>query len=70
MRDEKNRAALLTDLVHLVEALLLEGGIADRQHLVHHQNLRLEMRGHREREPDVHSTRVPLDGGVDELRHA
>ena len=49
---------------------LLELGVADGEHLVHEQDLRLEVRGHREREPHVHAARVPLDRRVEERRHA
>ena len=55
------------DVLHLAEALLLELGVADRQHLVDDQDLRLEMRRHGEGEPHVHAARVALDRRVEEL---
>jgi hypothetical protein len=53
------------DLFHPCEALLLEREVANREDLVHHQDLRLEMGRHREREPHVHPARVALDWRVD-----
>ena len=58
------------DLRHAVEAARLELGVADRQHLVDHQDLGLEMRRHREGEPDIHADRVALDRRVEELLDA
>ena len=60
----------LRELLHPPEAALLELGVADGEHLVHEQDLRLEVGGDREREPHVHPARVPLDRRVDERRHA
>src|SRR5882672_2803437 len=67
MRHKKNRAALPAYVVHLVEALLLKGRVAYSQHFVHHQDLRLKMRGHGEGEANVHAGRIPLDRSLDEL---
>ena len=53
-------------LLHLAQALALKLGVADRQHLVDDQDLRLQVRGHRERQPHVHAARVALDRRVDE----
>ena len=38
------------DIVHLSETLLLKVGVADRQHFVDDEDVRLEMRRHRETE--------------------
>jgi hypothetical protein len=54
------------DLAHLSEALALEGRVADRENLVHDQDLRLQVRRHGEREPQLHPARVALDRRVDE----
>ncbi len=40
--------------------------IADGEHLVDYQDVRVEMRGHREGEAHVHARGVSLDGGVQE----
>ena len=57
-------------LLHPAEAAALELRVADGEHLVDEQDLRLEMRGDREREPHVHAARVALDRRVDELLDA
>ena len=62
----RHRSALLGDIVHLSQALLLEGGVADRQHLVDQQDLRLEVGGDGERQPQVHAARVVLHRRVEE----
>jgi hypothetical protein len=64
--DEQDGPALATDLAHLAQALTLEGGVAYREHLVHDQDLGLEVSGDREREPQVHAARVALHRRVDE----
>ena len=65
--DEQHRAPLLGHVAHLAQAFALELGVADRQHLVHDQDFRLQVRGHREGQPHVHPAGVALDRGVDEL---
>ena len=45
---------LLRHVLHLAQALLLELGVADRQHFVHDQDLRVQVRGDGERQADVH----------------
>src|SRR5205823_4237841 len=49
--DEQHRPSLAADLAHLPEALPLESGVSDREHLVDDQDVRLQMRRYREREP-------------------
>ena len=66
MADEQDGAAAAGHLVHLGQALLLERRVADRQHFVHQQDLRLQMRRNGECQPQIHTTRIPFDGGVDE----
>jgi len=58
-----------TDLVHLAEALLLKRLVAHSQHLVHNQNLRLQMRGDRKSQPYEHAAGISLDGGVQKLAY-
>ena len=67
VRDEQDRAALVAQAVELVEALLLEGGVADREHLVDQQHVGVDLDHHREREPHVHARRVVLELEVLEL---
>ena len=67
VRDEDDRAAAVAQIVEDVEALLLEGGVADRQHLVDEQDVGIDLDRHRERQPDVHAGRVVLELEVLEL---
>ena len=64
--DEEHGPPRPATLAHLAEALLLERRVADREHLVDEQDLRLEMRGDRERQAHVHAARVALHRGVEE----
>ena len=66
--DEEHGPAVVRDLAHPSEAALLELGVADREHLVDDQDVRLEVRGDREAEAHVHPARVALDRRVDVLR--
>ena len=54
------------DLAHLPQRLALEGGVADREHLVDEQDLRLEVGGDGEGEPHRHPARVALHRRVEE----
>jgi hypothetical protein len=67
VRDEDDRAAPLLELEHLAEALSLEGLVADGEHLVEQQHVRVEMRRDREAEPHVHPRRVRAHRPVDRL---
>ena len=49
------------------DALLLEGRVAHREHFVHDQDLRLQVRGDGEGQPHVHAAGVALHRRVDEL---
>ena len=51
----------------LVEALLLERGVAYRQHLVDQQDLRVDLDRDGERQPDVHPRGEVLELEVHEL---
>jgi hypothetical protein len=57
----------LGNLVHLAQAFPLKLGVADREHLVHYQDLGFEMGGHGEGEAYIHARRIALDRGVEEL---
>ena len=63
--DEEHRAPLPRHRLHPAEGLALEGGVPHRQHLVHHEDLRLGWAA-TSNEAHVHPARVPLDGGVHE----
>ncbi len=59
--DEDDRAAFLAHPVEDVEALLLEGGVADGQHLVDQQDLGVDLDRHREGQAHVHPRGVVLE---------
>ena len=65
--DEDDRLAFGFHLVEGVGALLLEGGVADRQHLVDQQDVGVGLHHHREGEPDQHARGVVLQLQVGEL---
>ena len=60
----------LRDVLHLAEALVLELGVADREHLVDEQDLRLEVRGDGEYEAHLHSAGEALHGRVEDALDA
>jgi hypothetical protein len=62
--------AALADARELVEALLLEGGVADGEDLVDEQDVGVDLDHHREGEPDEHARRVVLELEVDEVARA
>ena len=68
--DEEDRAAAGPEAVEVLEALLLEVSITDREHLVDQEDLRLQVHGHREPEAHIHAGRVVLDRGVHEVAEA
>ena len=63
--DEDYGAPAVRYILHLAEALALEGKIAYGKHFIHNEDLGLQVRGDGEREPHVHATRVALDGRVE-----
>src|SRR5579884_1248083 len=64
---EDDRAAPLLELEDLAEALALELLVADREHLVEEQHVRLDVRRDREAEAHVHPRRVRPHRHVDEF---
>jgi hypothetical protein len=67
VRDEQDRRLALLQVLHEVDALALEGQIADRQHLVQQQDVRLQVSRDREGQPHVHAAGVPLHRCADEV---
>ena len=67
MGDEHDRAAFALEPEELLEALLLEGGVADGEHLVDQQDLGVDLDRGREREPHEHPRGVVLQAQVEEL---
>ena len=64
---EDDRSPTALELGDLAEALALELLVADREHLVEQQHVRLDVRGDGEPEPHVHPGRVRPYRQVDEL---
>jgi len=58
MGDEENRRSVALESQDTLQALSLEGGIANRQNFIQEQNLRLRVRGDGKTQSDHHSTRV------------
>ena len=58
---------LVAHIVEDVEALLLEGGVADGEHLVDQQDVGVDLDRDRERQADVHARGVVLELEVLEL---
>ena len=55
VRHEDHRPAPLTHFTHRAQALLLEGRIANRQHFVHEQDVRFQVRGYRKAQTKEHA---------------
>jgi hypothetical protein len=64
---EQDGLAAAAELRELVEALVREALVADREHLVDQQHVGIDVNGDGEPEPHVHAGRVGLDRRVDEL---
>ena len=67
--DVENRSAGAGHFSHLGEALLLKAEVANREDLVDHQDLRLQVGGDGEGQSQPHAAGVPLHRRVDELAH-
>jgi hypothetical protein len=70
MCDEEDSPAFAAERRHLSHTLGAEFCISDSKYLVHQDNLRLEVRGHRERQTESHAGGVPLDRRIHKGRHA
>src|SRR5262249_20098394 len=68
--DEEDGSAIPCHFAHLAEALVLKGCVADGEHLVDNEDLRLQMRGDGEGQPNVHPSRIVLHRRVDEFLDA
>ena len=53
--------------MHLSKASFLKIMVADSQDLIDDKNLRLEMRGNREREPHIHPAAIIFDRRIEEF---
>ena len=65
--DEQDGLAAPFELGELIETLQAEPCITDREHLVHQENVGVDVDRHGEPEPHVHAGRVCLDRRVDEV---
>ena len=65
--DEEDGAAVTDDLVHLAQATLLEFHIADGENFIDNEDLGLKVGRHGKSQPDVHTGRITLHRGVEEL---
>ena len=65
--DQHGAAVAARHLVHLAKAFFLELGVADGEHLVDDQDLRLQMGGDGEGEAHIHARGIALDRGVEEF---
>ena len=65
MADEDDGAAAGGTVLHLAHALALEFGIAHREHFVHDEDLRFEVRGHGEAQANPHAAAVAFYRGID-----
>ena len=67
MGHHQNRRSLLLQLIHPVIALCLEENIANRERLVHNQNLRIDGDIQSEGKADKHTAGIRLDRLVHEV---
>ena len=67
VRHQQNRLAAPLELAELVEALVREALVADREHFVDEQDIGIDVNRHGKPEPHVHAGRVRLDRRVDEF---
>ena len=65
VRHEQNGSTVVTKRQHLADRAVLEGHVADGQHLVDQQHVGVDVGGDREAESRVHARRVALERRVD-----
>ncbi|MPM37999.1 hypothetical protein SDC9_84622 [bioreactor metagenome] len=70
MADVEDGPTVLGHIAHLRQGLVLELGVADREHLVDGQDLGLQVCRDGEGEAYVHAGGIALDRGVEELGHS
>src|SRR5579875_710722 len=70
VRDDDDGLAVVLQVLEALQALALEGLVANRQHLVNEQDVGLHVDRYREAEAHVHARGVVLHGLVDELAYA
>ena len=69
VRHQQDRLVAAAELRELVEALVGEALVADRQHFVDQQHVGIDVHRHGEAKPHVHAGGIGLDRRVDEVLH-
>src|SRR5258705_195888 len=64
VRNIKNGPPLNASILHLAEAFHLKSDVTNRQHFIDDKDLRLQMGGNGEGQPNVHAAAVTLHRGV------
>jgi hypothetical protein len=67
MANDNQRLSRVGKLFDLIEAFTLEWLISNCQDLIDKKDFRIRMDSHRKREPQIHSGRVELHLGIDEV---
>ena len=67
MRHQQNRLSPALELAELVQALVRESFVSDREHFVHEQHIGVDVNRHRKSQAHIHAGRVGLHRRVDEL---
>src|SRR6516165_6160547 len=67
MTYEQHRPPVGCHLAHLPQTLLLKLRIANGQDFIDDKDLRLQMRGHRKSEPNIHAARVALNWRIEKF---
>src|SRR5215510_5599692 len=67
VRHQQDSNAASRQIPHVIQALSLEPYVPYRQRLIDDQNLRFQMRRHREGEPHIHTTAVTFHRSIQEL---
>src|SRR4030095_1124660 len=65
--DEDDGGATRDHGIHAFDTLALEEIVANAEHLIHKQNIRIDVGGNRKPEAGIHARRVPLDRCIDEF---
>src|SRR2546423_15542059 len=63
---EEHGSSLGPQVAHCAETLSLKSDVANGEHLVDEQDVRVEMRGDRKAQSHSHARRIAFDGRVDE----
>src|SRR6185437_263695 len=70
MTDEDDGATLDSHLPHPTQALALKFDVSDRENLIDHEDVGLQVSGDREGQPKIHTTGIALHGSIEEPLNA